>query len=240
METNERDEKTIDLKTILFCLLDRVWLILLVACICAAAVGIYTKIGIDDKYTSQAKMYVQNRDTSEGNTASAISSSDINAAASLVQSCQDIFTSDMMVGILQKDLSAAGYGYFKDSEIKSMITITSPNNTPVMVVSVVSESPVVSQIVANSIVNNSDTVYKEIAKIGSATLINGATMPESPSSPDLKKNMMLGFAAGFILICAIVIIIEICDNKIKPQDNLMELYGVPLIAEIMDFDVEVK
>lgn len=238
MENVERDEKTIDLKTLLFCLLDRVWLILLVSLICAAAVGIYTKIGIDNKYTSQAKMYVQNRDTTEGNS-NAISSSDITASASLVQSCQDIFTSDMMVAILQRELTVKGYAY-TDSQIKGMITISSPNNTPVMIVSAVSESPEVSQIVANAIVTNSNEVYKAIAKIGSAEVINSATYPESPSSPNLKKNMLLGFAAGFVLICAVVILIEICDTKIKPQDNLMELYGVPLIAEIMDFDTEIK
>lgn len=238
MENVERDEKTIDLKTLLFCLLDRVWLILLVSLICAAAVGIYTKIGIDNKYTSQAKMYVQNKDSSE-NSSSSISSSDITASASLVQSCQDIFTSDMMIAILQRELTVKGYIY-TDSQIKEMITITSPNNTPVMIVSAVSEAPEVSQIVANAIVTNSNEVYKAIAKIGSAEVINSATYPESPSSPNLKKNMLLGFAAGFVLICAVVILIEICDTKIKPQDNLMELYGVPLLAEIMDFDAELK
>lgn len=238
MENIERDEKTIDLKTLLFCLLDRIWIILLVSCICAAAVGIYTKIGIENKYTSQAKMYVQNKDTSESN-ANSVSASDITASASLVQSCQDIFTSDIMIDIIQKELAKASYVY-TDNQIKSMITISSPNNTPVMVVSAVSEDPNVSKIVANTIVINSNYVYREIAKIGSAEIINSANFPESPSSPNLKKNMLLGFAAGFVLICAVVIIIEICDTKIKPTDNLMELYGVPLIAEIMDFDADVK
>lgn len=237
MDNIERDEKTIDLKTLLFCLLDRVWLIVIVSLICAASVGIYTKIGIDKEYTSAAKMYVQNKDTADKD--SAISSSDITAAASLVQSCQDIFTSDMMIEILQNSLAKAGYIYSNEA-IKEMITISSPNNTPVMVVSAVSGDPNVSQIVANTIVTNADNVYSEIVQVGSVRVITSATYPEGPSSPNLKKNMLLGFAAGFVLICAVVILMEICDTKIKPQDNLMELYGVPLIAEIMDFDAEVK
>lgn len=237
MENVEREEKTIDLKTLLLCLLDRVWLIILVSVICAAAVGIYTKLAVDNKYTSTATMFVQNKDTAAED--SSISSSDVAASASLVKVCQKVFTSDSMIRICQEELAKAGY-VFTEKEIQEMINIVSEDNNQVMTVNAVSESPEISQLVASVLVTNADSVYKEIVKIGSVQTISAATFPEEPSSPDLKKNMLLGFAAGFVLICAIVVIIEICDTKIKPSDNLMEMYGVPLIAEIMDFDSEIK
>ncbi len=237
MENRENEEKTIDLKMLLFGLLDRIWLILFVSVICAAAVGIFTKIGIDKKYTSTAQMFVQNKDVEAQD--SAISSSDVAASASLVQVCQRVFTSDSMMAKLQEALTNEGYLY-KNDEITEMISITSPDNNQVMVVNVVSESPEVSRLVASAIIANADNVYREIVKVGSVQTISAATFPEEPSSPNLKKNILLGFAAGFVLICAIVIIIDICDTKIKPTDNLMDLYGAPLIAEIMDFDAEIK
>ena len=237
MENRENEEKTIDLKMLLLGLLDRIWLILFVSVICAAAVGIFTKIGIDKKYTSTAQMFVQNKDIEVQN--SAISSSDVAASASLVQVCQRVFTSDSMMAKLQDALTNAGYLY-KNEEITEMISITSPDNNQVMVVNVVSESPEISQLVASAILANADTVYKELVKVGSVQTISAATFPEEPSSPNLKKNILLGFAAGFVLICAIVVIIDICDTKIKPTDNLMDMYGAPLIAEIMDFDAEIK
>lgn len=237
MENRENEEKTIDLKMLLLGLLDRIWLILFVSVICAAAVGIFTKIGIDKKYTSTAQMFVQNKDPEAQN--SSISSSDVAASASLVQVCQRVFTSDSMMAKLQDTLTNAGY-LFKNEEIIEMIDITSPDNNQVMVVNVVSESPEISQLVASAIIANADNVYREIVKVGSVQTISAATFPESPSSPNLKKNILLGFAAGFVLICAIVVVIDICDTKIKPTDNLMDMYGAPLIAEIMDFDAEIK
>ncbi len=238
MENRENEEKTIDLKMLLLGLLDRIWLILFVSVICAAAIGIFTKIGIDKKYTSTAQMFVQNKDVEVQNN-SAISSSDVAASASLVQVCQRVFTSDSMIAKLQEALMGAGY-LFKNEEIVEMINITSPDNNQVMVVNVVSESPEISQIVAKALVDNADGVYREIVKVGSVQMISAATFPEEPSSPNLKKNILLGFMAGFVLICAIIVIIDICDTKIKPTDNLMDMYGSPLIAEIMDFDAEIK
>lgn len=236
MVSNERDEKTIDLAAIFFCLLDRVWIIILVALISAVTVGIYTKIAVNEKYTSAAVMYVQNKDT-DNNTA--ISQGDISAAASLVTVCQEIFTSDRMIDIVQNGLKQNGYVYTND-ELRQMVSITSPNNNSVMTVNAISDRPEVSQLVAQLVVSNADKVFREIVKAGTVETISAATYPDKPSSPNVVKNMLIGFLAGFVIICGVFVVRYLCDKKIKPQDDLLELYGIPVFAEIMDADLEVK
>lgn len=238
MNNNER-ESTIDLKRILFILLGKKWIILAVSVVFAIAIGLYTEICIDEQFTSVATMFVQNKDVDGENSSSTISSSDMIASSSLAKVCQDIFTSDRMLVKVEKSLTELGYSVDK-KQLKNMITITSTNENQVMNVKVVSAEPMLSQEIASLVAENANDVYKDIVKIGSVEIISDATYSEIPSSPNLKRNIALGFIIGFVLMCAAIIIADLLDTKIKPQDNLIEIYGIPLFAEIMDFDLELK
>lgn len=238
MNKNEQ-ESTIDLKRLLFILLGKKWIILAVALLFAIALGAYTKLCVDEKYTSVSTMYVQNKEVGGENSSTSISSSDVLAASSLAKVCQNIFTSDRMLQKVEDELSAQGYEVTK-KQLKGMITITSENENQVMDVAVVSGEPLLSQEIASLVAKNANDVYRDIVKIGSVEIISDATYSEAPSSPNLKKNIVLGFLIGFVLMCAAIIIADLLDTKIKPQDNLLDMYGIPLFAEIMDFELELK
>ena len=106
---NKEQENTIDLKRILALLLSKIWIILLVAVVFAAAVAVYTKLAIDEEYTSVATMYVQNKEVGIEGSSTSISSSDMVASSSLAKVCQDIFTSDRMLVKVETSLKELGY-----------------------------------------------------------------------------------------------------------------------------------
>ena len=67
MENTERmqnDEIEIDLRDILFVLLDRIWIILLSAVIGAVSFGLYTYALIEPVYQSQSMLYILTKSTS--------------------------------------------------------------------------------------------------------------------------------------------------------------------------------
>lgn len=236
---NNEQESSIDLKRLFFLLLGKKWIILAVSLIFAAAVGIYTEFCMEDKYTSVATMFVQNKDVGGENSSTSISSSDMVASSSLAKVCQDIFTSDRMLVKVSDSLKTLGYDV-TTKQLKGVISITSTNENQVMNVVVVSSDPLLSQEIASLVAQNANEVYREIVKIGSVEIISDATYSASRSSPILRRNVPIGFIIGFVLICAAIIIADLLDTKIKPQDNLIEMYGIPLFAEIMDFDLELK
>ncbi len=237
---NKNQEVTIDLKRIFSILLSKLWLVIVVSVVAAAAFGAYTVLAIDEEYTSVAMMYVQNKEVGGENSSTSISSSDMVAASSLAKVCQDIFTSDRMLDKVEVSLTEAGYTDITAKSIKKMITITSTNENQVMNVTVISGDPMLSQEIASLIAKNANDVYRDIVKIGSVEIISDASYSETPSSPNVKRNIVLGFIAGFILTCVVIVVIDLLDTKIKPQENLAEMYGVPVFAEILDFDVELK
>ena len=47
---------------------------------------------------------------------------------------------------------------------------------------------------------------------------------------------MIGFAVGLIAACVIAILLELIDTTIKSDEDLAELYKIPVFAEIPDFE----
>lgn len=236
---NKNQDVTIDLKRIFSLLLSKLWIIIVAAVVAASAFGAYTVLAVDEEYTSVAMMYVQNKDVG-GDNSSSISSSDMVAASSLAKVCQDIFTSDRMLNKVEEALSDAGYKDITANDMKKMITITSTNENQVMNVTVISDDPMLSQEIASLISYNANDVYRDIVKIGSVEMISEASYSDTPSSPNVKRNILIGFIAGLVLTSVVIVIIDLLDTKVKPQENLAEMYGIPVFAEILDFDVELK
>ena len=68
----------------------------------------------------------------------------------------------------------------------------------------------------------------------------GAYILSAVILPNDKKITALGFVLGLVIGCAVSIIIEMIDTKIKPEDDLYTMYGIPVFAEIVDFEANVK
>jgi capsular polysaccharide biosynthesis protein len=73
---------------------------------------------------------------------------------------------------------------------------------------------------------------------GKVTIITSAAAPSSPISPNVNQNTLYGLAIGAVLGILLAFFLEIIDTTLKPGDDLAKLYGVPVFAEIVDFEKE--
>ncbi len=67
--------------------------------------------------------------------------------------------------------------------------------------------------------------------------VDAAVPPENKSGPDTLKNVVIGFAAGFVLACGVIVLIELANNKINNEEYLTRQYGLPVLASITDFEI---
>ena len=233
-------ESTIDLKVLFVALLKHVKFIAMVTVIFTIGAFCLTKFFITEKYTATAQIYVDPRNNTDESTQ--INYADLSAAEKLVANCQILFTGDRMVDYVVNDLKDIyGTEEFTANQLKSMITVaTAGESSSVMNIQVVSEDPEISAAIANIVLNRANEVYQDIVEGGVVKTVNAAEVPKAPSSPNTMKNVILGFALGFVFSCAIIVVLELVDTKIKPTDDLQQMYGVPLFAEILDFETNVK
>jgi capsular exopolysaccharide synthesis family protein len=67
---------------------------------------------------------------------------------------------------------------------------------------------------------------------GGAELVQPASAPSSPSSPETKRNVGLGLILGILLGCLVALLLERIDRRVRSADELEQLYRLPVLARI--------
>lgn len=67
---------------------------------------------------------------------------------------------------------------------------------------------------------------------GDAELVQEAGVPTSPSSPKTTRNLALGILLGGALGMALAALFERIDRRIRTEDELEGLFGLPILARI--------
>ncbi len=223
------EEQTIDLKVLLKVLTEHV-VPIVISTVAAAVAGFFLAFCIIPKqYTAEALMYVEN--SAAKTDESAININDINAAQKLVNTCQILFTSEYILTELSNSIDNA----YTVSELSEMITIQSVNSTEILSISVVSGNPNNSKIIADKLVALSETEFMRVIKTGSIEVVSAATLPKSHTFPSVPLFTVAGFFIGFIGAYFVCLIMEILDIRVKDDDDLAQIYGIPVFAEIVDF-----
>jgi capsular exopolysaccharide synthesis family protein len=67
---------------------------------------------------------------------------------------------------------------------------------------------------------------------GSAELVQRASVPSEPSSPDLRRNLILGILLGAVLGLGLGALRERFDQSIKSEEELEQVYGAPVLVRL--------
>ena len=59
-----------------------------------------------------------------------------------------------------------------------------------------------------------------------------AEVPNSPSSPNIKRNTLIGFLTGGALISMVIIIVEVLDDRVKKPEDVEEALGITLLGVV--------
>jgi len=68
----------------------------------------------------------------------------------------------------------------------------------------------------------------------SVRTVDLAVVPKSPFSPNRRNYALLGAVAGMLLSCAVVVLRELLNEQITSEDELLQAYGLPVLAAIPD------
>jgi len=61
-----------------------------------------------------------------------------------------------------------------------------------------------------------------------------AETPKTPSSPNIRRNTIIGVLAGGVLMVIVVVIVEILDDRVKKPEDIEETLGMTLLGVIPD------
>lgn len=69
---------------------------------------------------------------------------------------------------------------------------------------------------------------------GNAVVVDRATPPGSPYSPNPVRDTLLGGVAGLLLGIGVALVLEKLDRRIRDPEDLEDAFGLPVIARLPD------
>lgn len=230
VKKNNQDVYVVDILHVMKTLWRKVWIIVIAGLLVAAIGFAVSAFVIPPLYTSSVMLYVNNSSISLGGASFEISSSQITAARSLVETYTIILTSRTT---LERVIAEENLPYTYE-DMLDMIKASAVNETEVMQVSVTTKDPDEAARIANRI---SIVLPLEIERI-----IDGAQMvPVDSAVPDYKKvspsisqYTAIGLIVGVLISVMAITIGAIMDNTIHDDDYIMRTYEYPILAKIPD------
>ncbi len=226
-------KKQMTIADLLQIFLQHIKLIIAVTLLGAVLAFLYVTFMVTPMYSTSALIMVQNGSTLEGDISTSTSSNlanekinmnDISSSQTLANTCSTLFTVD-------PDMKSIISG--------ASISISVIEESYFLRISSTSSDPHTAANIANLVANTAPQVFRKyFGDAGRVDTVEEAGVPSKPSSPDVKKYVLIGLLAGLVLSLVISFLIEIIDTTIKPGDDLYKEYEVPVFAEIVDFDSE--
>ena len=233
---NSSEYVEIDIMRLIGAVLRRAWIVVLVSIFSMALAFLITFFYVTPKYEAHAMFYVNNSSFNVGEATVSLSSSDITASKSLV----DTYIVILDTWETQKDvIDYAGVDMTCEA-FKKMVSSKSVSDTEVFRVTITSEDPEEAAKLANAVAYILPKRIDRIVEGTSAQIVSSARIPSRPSSPDYTKNAVLGFLLGFVLSTGTIALIEIFDITIRTEEDTVQSSNLPLLAKIPDIFQKTK
>lgn len=227
MNTTETPSMEIDVLSLLKKLWMKKFLILFMALFFGTLALLGSVFLIKPSYSASTRIYVINQQNAENITAT-----DLQAGSFLVNDYKEIITSrDVM-----KDVIATNSLSLSPDTLSKMISVTIPADTRVISITVTNHDPQQAKDLANSIREVASEKIKSVTKVQDVTPLEKAQLPSKPSSPNIKRNTMIGMLIGGLFTIVIIVIKEVLDDRVKRPEDVEEVLGVTLLGIVPNID----
>ncbi|MGO4931179.1 Wzz/FepE/Etk N-terminal domain-containing protein [Streptococcus alactolyticus] len=226
MNSNDNASIEIDVLYLLRKLWSRKFFIIFIALVVGTVALLGSVFLIKPKYTSTTRIYVVSR------TADSITNQDLQAGSYLVKDYQEVITSnEVLSSVIDKEKLS-----LTPNELSSMISVTIPTDTRVISISVEDDNAQEAATIANTVREVAADKIKAVTKVDDVTTLEAAEVPKEPSSPNIKRNTLIGVIAGGGLAVISIIILEVLDDRVRRPEDIEDVLGLPLLGIVPDID----
>ena len=227
MNNQENQAVEIDVFATLKVLWKRKVSIILVALVFAIAAFGYSAFLAKKEYQSTSRIYVVSRQNQDNN---ALTNSDLQAGAYLVKDYREIILSQNVLSQAIEELKLN----MTPAELSKKINVSVPTDTRILSITAKDGDPKEAARIANGLRNVAAEKITSVTKVSDVTTLDEAEVPQSPSSPNIKRNVLLGFVAGAGLMVVLLVVVEVLDDRVKKPEDVEELMGLPLLGVVPD------
>ncbi|WP_333564919.1 YveK family protein [Streptococcus parasuis] len=222
MNNQEANMIEIDVLSLLRTIWRKKFLILLTAILTTGLAFAYSAFLVTPQYDSTTRLYVVTQSSDNG---AVITTQDLQAGSFLVKDYQEIILSQ---DVLKNVTTTLGI----TDDIKEKITVNIPVDTRILSISVRDSDPNQAATIANTLRDEAAKKIIEVTKVSDVTTLEAALPAENPSTPQTKRNLVLGFIVGAFLATVLVLVLEVLDDRVKRPQDIEEGLGMTLLGVV--------
>ena len=226
-----KEQDTIEINVIQ--LLKALWakklLILLVAIVAGAASFAYSSFVVKPEYKSTTRIYVVNRNQSDK---PGLTNQDLQAGAYLVKDYREIILSQ---DVLEKVVTDLGLT-INAKTLAKKVQVTVPADTRIVSISVSDYKPDEASRIANALREVASQKIIAVTRVSDVTTLEEARPATGPSSPNIRRNTLMGIGVGAGLLIVVVLLVELLDDRVKRPEDIEDVMKISLLGVIPDMD----
>ena len=227
MNTNDNASIEIDVLYLLRKLWSKKFFIVFVGLLVGTIALLGSIFFIKPKYTSTTRIYVVSRSSD-----TSLTNQDLQAGSYLVNDYKEVITSsEVLSSVIDQEKLSMSTG-----ELSKEIAVTIPTDTRVISISVTDTDAQRACDIANTVRQVAAEKIKAVTKVDDVTTLESATKPSHPSSPNVKKNSVIGALAGVFLAIVGILVAEVLDDRVRRPEDIEETLGMTLLGVIPDID----
>ena len=116
------------------------------------------------------------------------------------------------------------------SQLAGMVSVKNPKDTRILYVSVVSDDPQEAKDMADTYAQVAREFIAAKMDMDMPTIFEEPQLPTRPYSHSTTKNTVLGFLLGLLLMCGIVVVQFLADDRVRNADKLEKQLGLATIG----------
>lgn len=220
--SQEKERFEIEAIRLISAIYKKIGLIIVSGALCGALMTGLTHFFISPKYESTATMLVITNETTM------VSLTDLQTGSQLTKDCALLISSKP---VLQKVIDNLELDTTY-KELKELVTVEYLDDSRLLTITTVQKGAELAKSVVDELASVSSDYIGEQMEITPPKIIEVGEVPESKSSPDIVKNIVLGILAGMLLACIIICVYEIMNDFVQTEEDIEKYIGGSVLAVI--------
>lgn len=217
----EKDEIEINFRELFHVLWQKFWALLLALVLGIGIAGVATRM-VTPKYQATSMIYVFNRETDLSTLASLQIGSQLTADFEILATSRPV---------VEKVIWQLGLNTTYEELVKQ-IKIGNPEDAHMLTITVTDSDPKQAADISNALSDALSDRVEEVIDTDRPNQVEEAVVPSLPSSPSLKKNLILGGMLGLVLAAVLVLTRYFLDDTIQTEEDVTKYLGIHTLASI--------
>ena len=225
----EKDRIEIDVIQMLKALWKRKLVIVIVAIVTGMIAFAYSSFVIKPEFTRTTRIYVVNRNQGDK---PGLTNQDLQAGSYLVKDYREIILSQDVLEKVVADQKLS----IDAKTLGRKVQVTVPVDTRIVSISIRDVNPEEASRLANSLREVAAQKIISVTRVSDVTTLEEARPATSPSSPNIRRNTLMGTLVGAGVVIILVLLFELLDDRIKRPEDIEEVMQLSLLGVIPNLE----